>query len=274
MKLKKVAVQMGTFGLLFLLSFGVTTLLLKTVKPTSYQMVQKIEDTKNTTSKKETKKEVKKPENNISSAKKTTLPNVKETDWQLILVGPNNQLEKEVDENKLTSITDTWEIDSRIKADFEDFQKAAKKAGYPISIVSTYRTIAYQKEIFNQSVQQLISEGETKAEATRLTKLTMTEPGFSEHHTGLAIDMVDSNWYKNYTTELLDASYGAEPGAKWYAENAATYGFIVRYPKGKEKITGITYEPWHFRYVGKENAQYIYKHGLTLEEYLEQLKEE
>ena len=212
-----------------------------------------------------------------TSTKKTknNLPDVKAEDWELILVGPDHKLDQEIDEaTQLTALDNGYMIDKRIKANYEELEKAAEAAGFPLVMVSAYRSVSSQQAVFSQNVQQVMSsKGVSEDEATKITKQTITVPGYSEHHTGLAVDVVDNNWYNNYTSQLLDASYGDQPGAKWIAENAPKFGFIVRYPKDRQDITKITYEPWHLRYVGKESAEYITKHDLTLEEYLDQLKE-
>ncbi|WP_165006076.1 MULTISPECIES: M15 family metallopeptidase [unclassified Enterococcus] len=238
--------------------------------------VQKTEQTatssKNAT-KKETKKETK--TDHSSEKKRTDLPDASSSDWELILVGPDHKLEKEIDEStQLAALSNGYLVDKRIAPDYEEFAKAAETAGFPLVMVSAYRSVASQQEVFAQNVQEVMSrQGVSEEEATKITKETITEPDYSEHHTGLAVDVVDQNWYQNYPKTVLDADYGEQPGAKWIAENAAKYGFIVRYPKGREDITKITYEPWHLRYVGKENAEYITNKQLTLEEYLDELNE-
>jgi D-alanyl-D-alanine carboxypeptidase len=212
---------------------------------------------------------------NSTNKSKENLPNVQPTDWDLILVGPDHKIEKEIDEStELASLPNGYLINKRIQTNYEEFAKAAEAAGFPLVMVSAYRSVSSQQEVFAQNVQEVMSsQNVSEEEATAITKQTITEPGYSEHHTGLAVDVVDENWYNNYPTQLLEASYGDQPGAKWIAENAPKYGFIIRYPKDRQNITKITYEPWHLRYVGEENAEYITKHNLTLEEYLDQLKE-
>ncbi|MDT2759353.1 M15 family metallopeptidase [Enterococcus xiangfangensis] len=215
------------------------------------------------------KKTTAKKENAVQKA----LPDSKASDWNLTLVGPNNKIEEEVSEDKLTTLSDnSHQVDSRIAESYEAFSEAATKAGFPLVIISAFRSVDAQKEVFDTNVNSLISgDGLSEEDAIAKTKETITEPGYSEHHTGLAVDVVDQDRYNSYSTQVLDASYGDQPGAKWIAENAPKYGFIIRYPKDRQDITGITYEPWHIRYVGKENAEYITKHDLTLEEFLKQL---
>ncbi len=201
------------------------------------------------------------------------LPDADPDLWDLVLVGPKNEISQEMDETELATLSDnSHQVDSRIAADYEAFSTAATEAGYPLAIISAYRSVAAQQEVFSTNVNALMSsEGLSEADAIAKTKETITEPGYSEHHTGLAVDIVDQEWYNTYPNQVLDASYGDQPGAQWIAENAPEYGFIIRYPKNEEDITGITYEPWHIRYVGRENAEYITKNNLTLEEYLKLL---
>lgn len=210
---------------------------------------------------------------------RSDLPDVSPDDWKLVMAGPNEKIEQEIPESQLASVPNNAEekIDSRIVKDYENLAVASDTAGYQLVAVSAFRSIAYQERVFNESVNRTMSQQNiSQEEATEVTKQSMTEPGYSEHHTGLAIDVVDADWYNNYqntAAEMLDEKFGDTPGAKWIAENAPRYGFIISYPKGKENITGITYEPWHLRYVGIESAIYIQKHNLTMQEYVELLKQ-
>lgn len=165
-------------------------------------------------------------------------------------------------------------MDKRIVSDYEKLKAAAEKAGHPLVMISAFRSIASQKAVFDQNVTMLMSQGQNKEKAIETTKRTMTEPGYSEHHTGLAVDVVDRQWYDSYPETVLDHRFGETDGGKWLQAHAREYGFIIRYPEGKQAITQIDYEPWHLRYVGVETATYIEKHQLTLEEFLEQVKEQ
>ena len=129
--------------------------------------------------------------------------------------------------------------------------KEAKRNGYEIHIVSSYRSFNHQKKAYKNNVE---NEGRKQAE------LTSARPGYSEHQTGMAYDLAKKGSYK------LVSKFGDSKEGKWIAENAPRYGFILRYPAGKENITGYLYEPWHFRYVG-EKAEEITESGLTLDEY-------
>ena len=126
--------------------------------------------------------------------------------------------------------------------------------GYTFRINSAYRSVSSQQNIWDKRYDQYIAQGMTPEEANREVGLSVAIPGYSEHHTGLAAD-VDSTW----------------AGLDWLAENCWRYGFVIRYPEGKTEFTGIIYEPWHFRYVGKELAKELYDSGLCLEEYVQML---
>lgn len=132
---------------------------------------------------------------------------------------------------------------------------AAKKAGHKLTMFSGFRSFTYQRDLFNKYVKQ---SGTKKAETYS------ARPGFSEHQTGLSFDIGGSD-----SSKWTSASFGDTKEGKWLAANAKEYGFILRYPKGKESITGYIYEPWHFRYVGKDLAKKITASGLTLDEYFD-----
>lgn len=133
---------------------------------------------------------------------------------------------------------------------FYKLSKAASRKKLRIIIVSGYRDYNYQNKLFSYYVLE---------KGLDYALMCSARAGYSEHQTGLAIDVEGSNFDYNLFHKTKEF--------KWMKKNAYKYGFILRYPKGKEKITGFKYEPWHYRYVGKKNARYIYKHNLTLEEY-------
>ncbi|WP_245802053.1 M15 family metallopeptidase [Fictibacillus arsenicus] len=137
----------------------------------------------------------------------------------------------------------------------EELFKAAEGQGLELLAQSGYRSYDTQVSIFAYNADQF---GEEKANQTS------AQPGQSEHQTGLSLDVTSPQ--VNY--ELVE-KFGETKEGKWLAENAYKYGFIIRYLKGKEDITGYQYEPWHLRYVGKEHAKEIHERGITLEEYLE-----
>lgn len=139
--------------------------------------------------------------------------------------------------------------------------RAAKDAGYDYWIASGYRDRRYQQELIDEDVREFMSQGMGYEAALEKTMEETLPAGHSEHETGLSLDILCSG-----NTDM-DISQSYEPGNRWLVEHCAQYGFILRYPKGKEDITGISYEPWHFRYVGPA-AKEIMENGITLEEYM------
>lgn len=135
----------------------------------------------------------------------------------------------------------------------EEMFAGAKKDGIYLAGVSAYRSHKTQTTLFNRYVKK---DGEEKA------KTYSAVPGHSEHETGLAIDVSASDGRC-----AAEDCFGETKEAKWLADHVSEYGFIIRYPEGKDAITGYKYEPWHLRYVGKEIAADIAKRGITLEEY-------
>lgn len=145
----------------------------------------------------------------------------------------------------------------------------AEKNGFRFTLVSGYRSIAYQKNLFDQSVQRHRDAGYSLEQAQNMTLSYSQMPGSSEHHTGLAVDIIDTA-FLNDRQDLYD-DVDQLISQQWLINHAVDYGFILRYPKTKVNWTGINYEPWHFRFVGQENAIYMTKNGLSLEEYIEDL---
>lgn len=139
-------------------------------------------------------------------------------------------------------------------AAFNKLTAAAKKKGFTLCLTSGFRSYAYQRVLYEQYINE---DGKSRAEQYS------ARPGYSEHQTGLCADVTSPS----VNGQLVQAFGGTEEG-KWLEKNAYRYGFIIRYPKGKDDITGYEYEPWHIRYVGREAAEEIYKKELTLEEYL------
>jgi zinc D-Ala-D-Ala carboxypeptidase len=136
----------------------------------------------------------------------------------------------------------------------ENMFAQAKQDGIHLYAMSGYRSYAIQKKIFDHN---LSTQGQAAANAAS------AHPGTSEHQTGLAMDLTTPSMQ-----EQLEQSFAATPEGDWVQKHAAEFGFIVRYPKGKENITGYEYEPWHIRYVGKEAAQEIMSKSITFEEYV------
>lgn len=201
-----------------------------------------------------------------------TIPKVKEVgqepkeikqidDWRLVLVNYENILPDDF-EIELAEIDATRKFDKRAIEYLFSMQKAMKKDGIQnVWVQSSYRSIARQRELFNNKVDGYIFQGKTKKQAEELTLQTINKPGTSEHNLGLAVDF-------NY----VDYSFDETEGFKWLKENAENYGFILRYRKDKENITKVNYEPWHWRYVGKEHAKKINELDMCLEEYIDHLQ--
>jgi len=212
-----------------------------------------------------------KNEKNVN--KKDVLPISDPNDWRIILVNREHMLSKEIG-IELTSITQNakpnMKIDSRIATSYQDMVAAAKKDGINLYLRSGYRAIKLQQTYYDASVKSYKSQGLSDEEASAKALEYLQYPGASEHHTGLALDIISVEWQN--TVEDLNATFENTDAFKWLDKNAAEYGFIIRYPKDKENITGIKYEPWHYRYVGKEVAAYLKEKGLTLEEYSEKIK--
>ena len=142
--------------------------------------------------------------------------------------------------------------------------KAGRKEGLNFEICSSYRSVERQQELLDEDIKALMKKGYSYDEAyEEVTQETMP-PGYSEHATGMAFDIVALSY------QMLDKKQQNTAENKWLREHCAEYGFILRYPSDKEDVTGISYESWHFRYVGEEAAQYIMENGITLEEYLEE----
>lgn len=197
------------------------------------------------------------------------LPDVSTKNWNLILVNNENPIDENV-EIPLETAADQKEIDARIMEPYESWMNAAADAGHNIFLASSYRSVDRQRANYNNSIQGYINEGYSKEEATKMTEDYIAIPGGSEHHTGLALDMIDSEWLN--TGKGLVPEYDTQESQHWLVDTAADYGFILRFPKNKEEATGINYESWHFRYVGVENAHFIKKYDLALEEYIELLE--
>lgn len=187
-------------------------------------------------------------------------------DWNLILVNPWQALPEDFDP-VLVEADNEQRIDSRIEDAWKSWKEAANNSGHRLFFASGYRTVERQRTNFNNKVQEYRNEGLSEEEALEKTKEYLTEPGHSEHHTGLALDIVDEEWI--VAGYGLVPEYDTQQSQKWLVDSMADFGFILRYPKEKEEVTGILYESWHFRYVGVENAKFMIEHNLTLEEYLE-----
>ncbi len=159
-----------------------------------------------------------------------------------------------------------YKADARAAEALGAFLNAAREEGHSPIVYSAHRTYAYQKNLYEKAINSYLDNHPEATREDAVNAVTDTAPtGTSEHCTGLAFDIYCWSAYNQYGH--LDEGFEDYELGKWLAANAHKYGFIMRYPKGKEDITMISYEPWHFRYVGIKAATEIYNGGLCLEEY-------
>lgn len=185
--------------------------------------------------------------------------------WNLKLVNFEYTLPEDFAPEELAEVDNGYKADSRIAEAAKKMLADAYDENVRIIALSAYRDYEYQQELFDNKVQRLQQEKGYSVDKAREEAATVVAyPGTSEHQLGLALDLVDARHVK------LDESQENTDAYKWLYEHCDEYGFIVRYPNGKTEITGIIYEPWHFRYVGEEAAKVIMDKGITLEEYLEE----
>lgn len=178
----------------------------------------------------------------------------------LILVNNDNPLPEDYSFEQ-HSLNSGFIIDEQAYIDLYRFTKACNDADFHYNIISAYRDREAQQGVIDRNIQELMDKGLSEEEARAKTYETIQMVGCSEHETGLALDLSDEDVFT--LTEDLEAN----PTIKWFTDNCYNYGFILRYPKDKVEVTGINYEPWHFRYVGEEAAKFMHEHNLTLEEF-------
>lgn len=202
---------------------------------------------------------------NTEDKEKNTFENNKSqpnaSDWKLILVNPWNPLPDDFSV-ELTSLKNGHSIDQRAYPYLQEMMDAARREGLSPIICSSYRTQEKQESLFQNQVAKYTAQGYSKDKAIAEASKWVAVPGTSEHQVGLAVDIVSSDY------QLLDKKQEETAEQKWLMENSYQYGFVLRYPSDKTDMTGIAYEPWHYRYVGKEAAKEMYEKGICLEEYL------
>lgn len=199
-------------------------------------------------------------EENVIQASTQELPEVLKQ-WNLKLVNKDNSVSRDY-VPELEEIDDGIMFDKRALPYLEKMINAMYKEKITgIWIASAYRSYDKQEELFNNKVKYYKDKGKTQEEAEKLAQTIVQRPEMSEHNLGLAAD------FNTVTNDFEDTK-----AFKWLKENAQDYGFILRYPKDKQEITGISYESWHWRYVGVEHAKIINQKGYCLEEYIEYLK--
>lgn len=155
------------------------------------------------------------------------------------------------------------EVDASVYEALNDMLAAGEKEGLSFWVASGYRSMERQRELLDEDIEELIHRGYSYSEAYEEAVRETMPVGCSEHATGLAVDIVARDY------QILDGKQANTEEIKWLQKNCSQYGFILRYPKEKEDITQVSYESWHFRYVGVDAAKNIMSQNLTLEEYLE-----
>lgn len=187
---------------------------------------------------------------------------INKNDWKLVLVNGKHKIKENYDIT-VTPVGYTQAIDERCYDNLKNMINDCRNAGYNPVICSSYRSHEKQVLLFENKIKDFIGQGYTRKEAKKKARTVVAIPGTSEHEIGLAVDIVDVKY------QLLEENQEKTETQKWLMKNCWKYGFILRYPKDKQEITGVIYEPWHYRFVGKENAKMIMKNNLCLEEYLE-----
>lgn len=183
---------------------------------------------------------------------------------EIQLVNPWNAIPEDYTV-ELVNYSERYQIAAECLEPLQRMLADCKSAGNRAIVASAYRTQEYQQGLFDRKIQYYVSRGYTREDAEVVAATVVAYPGTSEHQLGLAVDLVD------ITYQLLDEAQEQTPAQQWLMENSWRYGFILRYPNGKSEVTGIIYEPWHYRYVGTELAQELYEQELCLEEYLQAL---
>ncbi len=186
--------------------------------------------------------------------------NVEIEDWKMILVNRDYILPENYETELAPCITDdpdSLKLDYRVAPHYNEMYNAALKDGIKLVPVSGYRSVDRQERNFENKINKYLDQGYGRVEATQMAATIILPPGTSEHNAGLAMDICS-----------LEQDFEETEEFRWLSENAADYGFILRYPEDKQDITKIIYEPWHWRYVGVEAAKEMKASGQCFEEYL------
>lgn len=186
---------------------------------------------------------------------------VSKEDWQLLLVNAWHKLPEDY-HVELKTLANGLQVDARIYDDLNAMLTNCREAGLEPIVCSAYRTEDTQTRLYRNKVSRLLSAGWSRDTVEQEAARWVAPPGTSEHQTGLALDIVSADY------QLLDEQQAQTPEQQWLMAHCWEYGFVLRYPTDKCAVTGIGYEPWHYRYVGKEAAREMQQKGLCLEEYL------
>ena len=176
--------------------------------------------------------------------------------WNLMLVNSRYRIPDDYSV-ELIRLSNGEQVDSRIYPDLQEMFDDARGAGYSLFVRAGYRSEEDQEDLMEDKIEAYRQEGYSQREAEHEAEKWVAKPGTSEHELGLAVDI------------NAEGQTDGNRLYQWLADHSWKYGFILRYPAEKEEITGIDYEPWHFRYVGKQAAKEMYEKDLCLEEYVQ-----
>lgn len=184
--------------------------------------------------------------------------------WAYFLINAEHPLPEEY-EPELGHVQGTFMMDERCAPYAREMLAAAEADGVRLKVVSAYRSVQKQRENLEAYILRLEREGKSPSEAEKLARFEIADPGTSEHNAGLALDILTESWWDTHDDVTADFENTEE--YLWLSSHAHEYGFILRYPKGWEEVTGYAYEPWHYRFVGVEQAAEIRSSGLPFEYY-------
>lgn len=194
----------------------------------------------------------------------TDEPTFDKSDWKLLLINKEHTIPDDYTFT-LGTIKGSMKCDERILGPLTEMFTAAAQDGINLVVCSPYRDISRQEYLFDRKMKFYIGRGYSYIDAYKEASSVVTVPGASEHQIGISLDIICD------TYSQLNEGFGDTVAGRWLMDNAHRYGFILRYPKDKEEITGIIYEPWHYRYVGVEAATIIHEKNICLEEFIENL---
>ncbi len=197
-------------------------------------------------------------EANIPSATEHRADNL----WAYYLINEENPLSTDFTVG-LEPVQGSFMLDERCADYAKQMIADAAAEGIELTVVSAYRSVQKQQENLESYIQRLITAGHNSKEARRLAEKEIALPYTSEHNAGLALDILTPDWWN--THDDVTADFENTEQFRWLSENAHKYGFIMRYPKEYEDVTGYVYEPWHYRFVGVYYAEKIKESGLPLE---------
>ena len=214
---------------------------------------------------KEEQEDEQEPQVNVEPTGPVLADETEKQQWYLRLVNKDHPMtEADVPEVAIETVdANGYQVDVRIMQDLEAMFADARAAGRNPMICSAFREWDMQVSLYENKIERVMQEeGLTQEEEAIKASTVVAKPGTSEHQVGLALDIVSSDYQE------LDEAQMETEDQKWLMENSWKYGFILRYPMDKSDITGIIFEPWHYRYVGKKAAKEITEQNITLEEYV------